>query len=279
MSKQKREVEWSFDFEDIGSRFGQFFSDMVGTDLELQTADLAAPLDEATTASVKVDFSVGRANVIALNSESDNAFEAQIAYVGEYQFEVTGTSEKKIALRQKGSFPRGFGGIFGNAEDLIWNIALSQKIPYALHLKGGVGETDIDLTSLTVNKLKMHTGVGKVTLTLPIQDTQIDASINGGVGKTDVIVPAGVAGKLDIKGGVGAVDVVVAPSAAIRVKANAGLGGINLPNEFKRMSGEGNFIGMKGVWETPNFADSDQQIVIDYNGGVGSLRLKTFEVV
>lgn len=279
MSKQKRKVEWSFDFEDMGSRFGQFFSDVMGKDIELETADLTAPLDEATSASVKVNFSVGRANVIALAPDSDNVFEAQITYVGDYKFEVKGDSEKQISLSQKGSFPKGVGRVFGNAENLIWDIALSQKVPYALHLKGGVGETDVDLTNLTVTKLKMDTGIGKVMLTLPIQDTKIDVTIKGGVGKTDVIVPAGVTGNLDIKGGVGAVDVVIAPDAAIRIKANAGLGGINLPEQFKRMSGDGNFIGMKGIWETPNFADAEKSIVVDYNGGVGSLSLQMFEVV
>ena len=279
MGKQKRKVEWSFDFEDVGNRVGQFFNDVVGSDIELEKAELDVPLDGATSAEVKVNFSVGRANVIALAHDSDNAFEAEITYVGEYEFDVSGTEEKKISLRQKGSFPRGFGRIFGNAEELIWNIALSQQIPYALTLSGGVGETDIDLTNLTVTKLRMETGVGKVTLTMPIQDAPIEASINGGVGKTDVIVPAGVSGKLKIEGGVGAVDVIVAPHAAIRVKANAGLGGINLPKAFKQTKGTGNFIGMSGVWETPNYTDSDQQIDITYAGGVGSFRLKTFEVV
>jgi hypothetical protein len=279
MSKQKREVEWSFDFDDLGSRVGQFFSDVTGSDVELKTAELDAPLEGATSATVKVDFSVGRANLVALASDSDNIFEAQIAYVGEYEFEVTGTTEKKIKLRQKGSFPRGFGSLFGNKSELVWNIALSQKLPYDLNLKGGVGETDIDLTHVTVDKLKLETGVGKMSVTLPIQDTTIDAKIHGGVGKADVIVPANVGGKLDIQGGVGAVDVVVAPSAAVRVKANAGLGGIHLPKPFERISGDGTFMGMKGTWETPNFADSDHQLIIDYNGGVGSLRVKLFEVV
>jgi len=279
MSKKKREVEWSFDFENMGSRVGEFFNDVIGSDLELETANLDAPLDDASAAAVKVNFSVGRANVVALPNDSDNVFEAEITYVGDYEFDVSGTDEKKISLRQKGSFPRGFGRIIGNSKDLIWDIALSQKVPYNLNLNGGVGEADIDLTNLTVSKLKMETGVGKITVTLPIQDMPIEARINGGVGKTDVIVPAGVSGKLNVDGGVGAVDVVVAPDAAIRVKANAGLGDINLPKEFKRMSGEGTFIGMKGIWETPNYAESDQQIDIVYNGGVGSFRLKTFEVV
>lgn len=279
MTKQKREVEWTFDFEDIGNRFSDFFGDMMGKDIEVETAELVEPLNGATSSTIKVNFSVGRANVVALDANSDNLFEGNITYVGEYEFNVSGTTDRKVSLRQKGRFPKGFGRMFSNSQDLVWNIALSQAAPHHLRLAGGVGETDIDLTNLIVETLKLETGVGKVTLTLPIQDKPIRANVSGGVGKTDVIIPAGVAGEVDINGGVGAVDVVVAPNTAIRVEADSGLGGITLPEEFNRVSGDGHFIGMKGVWETPNFADADQQVVIDYDGGVGSFRLKYFEVV
>lgn len=279
MAKQKRKVEWEFDFEDIGSRVSEFFSDTFGHDTTVETAELAEPLDGATSAVVKVDFSVGRANITALASESENLFEAQITYVGEYEFAISGTTERKIVLRQKGSFPRNFGGVMSNARDLVWDIALHPSVPHNLRLKGGVGETDIDLSQLTVEKIKLDTGVGKVNLTLPNQAMTIDASINGGVGKTDIVIPAGLSGDIDINGGVGAVDVLASPDTAIRVEADSGLGGIDLPKSFTRVSGDGHFIGVKGVWQSPNFNDSDKHIVIDYNGGVGSFHLKHFQVV
>lgn len=279
MAKQKREVEWTFDFQDIGERVNEFFNDVIGSDVTVETAELAEPINGATSAVVKVDFSVGRAAVIALSPDSDNLFEAKITYVGDYQFEVMGTDQRKITLRQKGRFPRGFGSMFTNAEDLLWDISLNPTVPYTLRLKGGVGEADVDLTNLTVDKLKLDTGVGKVVLTLPIQNQPIEASVSGGVGKTDIVIPAGLSGHLDINGGVGAVDIEVAPDAAIRIEGDSGLGGIDLPRSFQRVSGDGHFIGMKGIWETANFADAEKQITIDYNGGVGSFRLKYFNVV
>ncbi len=279
MSKQKRKVEWSFDFEDIGNRVNEFFSEMGGGDVNVETADLHVLRDDATSATVRVDFSVGRATVVALPADSDKLFNANITYVGEYEFDVTGSTDKQITLKQKGSFPRGIGKVMTNAKDLVWNIGLAQNIPHALRLKGGVGETDIDLTNLNVNSVKMDTGVGKMILTLPIQSAVMDANINGGIGETQVIVPAGVSGNLDIKGGVGEVTVTISPDAAVRVDASAGIGDINLPKRFERVSGNGNAFGMKGVWQTENFADAENQIVIDYQGGIGSFRIKNFEIV
>lgn len=280
MSKEKRKVEWSFDFEDLGDRFSKFFSDVIGGDVEVNTAELIAELDGATSAIAKVDFSVGRATVVALPVNSPNLFEANITYVGEYEFEVTGEEEKRIKLRQKDrSFPRAFGGVFSKHHDLEWNLALSRNVPYSLRLKGGVGESDIDLTHLTVSKLKLETGVGKVDLTLPIQEQSIDVDINGGVGKTDINIPAGVSAQIDVRGGIGELNVTISPSSGVRVEANSGLGDVRLPKDFEHIKGMGNFIGANGVWESKNFATAQDQVVIDYKGGIGSFRLRYFELV
>lgn len=267
----KRKVEWSFDFEDIGKQVGQFFKNMKEEgEVELETAHLTAPLDDAESAQVNVDFSVGKASAKALPADSDNLFEARITYVGEYEFEVSGESERSVSLRQKGSFPNKIARLISHAKSLEWDIALAQNIPHRLHLKGGLGETDINLTGLLVEAIKLDTGVGKVALTLPSQEVDFDASINGGVGKTDVTLPAGAGGRLKIDGGVGEVNILAAPTVDMRIKANSGLGQISLPETLTRAG---------DVWETPDFADASKPILIDYNGGVGSFRLKFFDVL
>ncbi len=274
MNKKKRKVEWSFDFEGMGERFSQFFSDMMGDEVEVKSAELFAPREGATSARIEIDFSVGKASLIALPADSDTLFQAQINYIGEYEFEVSGAEERFIALRQKGRFPRGVGHIIGNKKDLSWDIALAPNIPYHLSVKGGIGETDIDLSNLLADVVKLETGVGKVALTLPAQGKAFAASINGGVGKTDVVIPAGSGGKLDISGGVGEVTITVAADAAVRLSTNAGIGKVNLPNSFIRIKGEDHFAGISGVWESANFAEAEKQIIIDFDSGVGSFSLR-----
>lgn len=279
MSKQSRKAEWSFDFENAGKQFGQFFKNMMGGgDAELETADLAAALDGAASAQVEIDFSVGRAAVTALAADSDNLFEAQIRYVGEYEFEVSGGAERRIALRQKGSLPSDIGPIVSHAKSLEWHIALAQNIPCGLSLKGGLGEASIDLSHIEAGAIRLDTGVGKVALTLP-SGRRFNAIVSGGAGKIDVMVPAGIGGNLKIGGGVGEVKVLVSADAAVRIKASSGLGQISLPAAFARISGSGGFIGADGIWETPDFADARKQTAIDYNGGVGGFHLKFFEVL
>lgn len=279
MNKRKRKVEWSFDFEDMGERLSQFFSDMAGEEVEVKSAELAAPRDGAASARIEIDFSVGKANLTALAADSDNLFEARIDYIGEYEFEVSGVDERVVSLRQKGQLPRGIGRMIGNKADLIWDIALAPNTAYRLSMKGGIGETNIDLSNLLVDDIRLNTGVGKVALILPAQCGAIAASIDGGVGKTDVVIPARSGGKLNINGGVGEVTVTVAADAAVRLMADAGIANVDLPKSFTRVKGGRHFVGVSGIWESANFADAEKQIIIDFAGGVGSFSLDYIDVL
>lgn len=278
MNKQKRKVEWSFDFEDMGDRFRQFFGDIVGDEVEVKSAECFAPRDGATSARIEIGFSVGKASLNALAADSENLFEARINYIGEYEFEVSGGPERFVSLRQKGPLPRGIGRVIGKDKELHWDIALAPDTPYQLRMRGGIGETDINLSNLLVDAVKLETGVGKVALTLPAQDKAFAASVDGGVGKTDVVIPAGSGGKLDINGGVGEVTVTVAADAAVRLMADAGIAKVNLPKAFTRVKGGERFVGISGVWESANFAEAKTQIIIDFDGGVGSFSLEHFDI-
>lgn len=279
MSKEKRKVEWSFDFESMGDRVSQFFSDMIGDDVEVKTANLAAPRNGVESASVAIDFSVGRASLNVLTPRSDNLFEAEINYVGEYEFEVTGGAQRSIKLRQKGQFPKGIGRIIHNNKDLHWDIALAQDIPYQLSVKGGVGETNIDLSHLLVDGIRLETGIGKIALTLPTQEAPIAAKVSGGVGKTDIAIPDSACGKLDIDGGVGEVIVTLSPRAAVQLKASAGLGKVDLPEALAQVKGAGHALGVDGIWETANFKSADKRIIIDFDGGIGSFQLQFYDLL
>lgn len=279
MKKQKRKVEWSFDFEEMGDRFRRFFSDVMGDEVEVKSAELDAPRAGAASARVEIDFSVGKASLNALAADSENLFEARINYIGEYEFDISGDDERIISLRQKGPFPRGIGQLIGDNKDLHWDIALAPKIPYQLRITGGIGETDIDLSNLLVDAIQLETGVGRVGLTLPAQGEAFAASIDGGVGKTEVAIPAGSGGKLNISGGIGEVAIAVSADAAVRLMADAGIAKVNLPDTFSRIKGGDGFVGLSAVWESANFAEAETQIIIDFDGGVGSLNLEYFELL
>ena len=88
MSKEQRKVEWSLDLEHLKVRAGQMVSDVMGDTAETKTASLSETRDQAVTAKIEIAFSVGAGTALeALEPGSPKLFEAELTYVGEYEFD------------------------------------------------------------------------------------------------------------------------------------------------------------------------------------------------
>lgn len=277
MSKQERKVEWSLDLENMRARAGQFVSEAMGEPAETKRETLREQKDGAASARIAIEFSLGRATISALDAGSPFLFQAELHYVGELEYEVSGGAERVISLRQKASAPQAMAAFLNDEEELHWDIALAPKVPLALALKGGLGASDLDLSGLSVERATVETGVGQVQLTTPLRQKGFAAQVKGGVGKAAVTIPAGSQAQLEVIGGVGAFSVAVAPGAAVRLNAKTGLGRFNLPEGIKRVDRKGK--GMSGSWETPDFADAEQPVAIDFQGGIGSFSLERFKAL
>lgn len=274
MSRERRKVEWSLDLEHLKVRAGQMVSDAMGGTAETKRASLSESRDHAASAKIEIAFPVGQAGIKALEPGSPNLFEAELTYVGEYEVAVSGAAERAISLRQKGGLAGEFGAMAGVARDLRWDIGLARSLPIHLNIAGGVGEANIDLSGLQIEVLQLATGVGKALVALPAQGDPLVAAINGGVGVTEVKIPAGAYGELDIKGGLGGVELTVPQGMALRVEGKSGLGTIDLPESFIRASGEKTGNPLR-VWQTADYMDADQSMIIRYTGGVGRFSLET----
>jgi hypothetical protein len=222
------------------------------TAAELKEGSFNEVRGDANSATVILDLSVASTNVQAL-TDSNNLFEADLRYVGNISFNVTGSeTNKTVSLSQESNQQSNFNfwdfGFFSSSDqDLHWNVGLNPEVPINLRVNGGVGSTTLDLNDLTLTGLDVNSGVGSLILSLPAAVTSYDVSIDGGVGSVTLDVPN---------------------DAAMRITVDTGLGGVSLPSNFDRVSGDSD---NSGVWETSGYRSAEQQINIDYNGGVGSL--------
>jgi hypothetical protein len=232
---------------------------------EVKTATYNEPLGNTDSAEIELGIGVAKL-IIGAAGNSGELFTADVSYVGEINYDVTGSQQKSVSLRQHGdtSTPgswRVFGinldfdffNIFDRSDDLTWRIGLAPDIPLELDVSGGVGEMDLDLTDLQLDDLMVAVGVGGVNLRLPEPQESYRVVINGGVGSTEITLPRNV---------------------AVRVETTVGVGGINTPGFLNRVSGEQEFVGAGGVWETEGFDQADTSIVITFDGGVGSLTIR-----
>ena len=271
MKRQNRKVEWSLDFDKMRVRAGQFVSDDDGRqESTRRAAALAESREGANSARVEIDFSIGPANLNALAADTEDLFQAQLKYIGEIDFAVSGGAERSVKLRQRGALSRDIAAAIGNASDLRWEIGLAQNLPLRMKLKGGVGATKIDLSRLQVHDLQLHTGVGEVVLTLPENEHPVAAEIRCGVGKTVVTIMEGACGSLKIRGGVGECALSMSPAVALRLDAKTGLGQVQAPEDLLR---QGERKTGYGLWESDGFVEAERQISIEYRGGIGSLNL------
>jgi predicted membrane protein len=244
-------------------------------EVEVREAQYSEPHAGAASAQMNLGLGVGTATVGALDGGAD-LIRVDLRYIGEYIFEVDGDDEEKeVTLSHRsenaGSFT--FFGLNFNAtpRDLHTHILIAPSIPLDLELNGGVGDSRIDLSRLTLTDLRVNGGVGTTNLTLPVlRDLEID--INGGVGDTNITVPANAAFTADITNGVGTTTLDLPDDAPIRIDFNSGVGSLSAPSFLTRVSGSDN----RGVWETANFEDSSEseRIEIDFEGGVGGLFIR-----
>lgn len=81
-----------------------------------------------------------------------------------------------------------------------WDLQLNPTVPLSMTLDVGVGESYLDLRDLTINQLDASMGVGQTIVVLPTEG-DLDATIEGAIGRTLIYVPEELAVRIDLDTG------------------------------------------------------------------------------
>ncbi|MBL8131388.1 MAG: hypothetical protein JNL42_05990 [Anaerolineae bacterium] len=302
MTEEKNKTyktEWSFSFEKMGDQIGEFVQSLgIQGDQAVKEEIYTSPVDGAESADIRLDLSVGEHSVKALPAESTNLIEADLTYVGDLNFVVKGEAARSVSLSQANTpadWFRNFFGWIGSGRKLRWDVSLSPNVPTNLEIRGGVGESKLDLAQLKVTGLSISLGTGEMKATLPAKQ-QYAVQINGGLGEFDVTIPDETEVDLTIRagtgettvrfgangnstarihGGIGECSLVMPQGAAIRVEARTGIGGVNIHgHHLQKVRGGEEFIRAQGVWETPDYETAEKRITVRFEGGVGELNIR-----
>jgi hypothetical protein len=295
-NKEKRYVtEWSFSFDKLGEQISDFTRSigMKGEE-QIKTGRFDTPVAGATSARVRLDLSVGKTTIRPL-VDSENLIEADLTYVGEVNFTAQGDTEKTISLSQASAAAdwfRGFLGWIGSGQKLRWDIGLTTRIPLDLEIHNGVGECSYDLHDLQVKALRISGGTGEIRASLP--GGEYSARVDCGVGETHLAIPPGAVVDLQassgtgevhldiaegavvtarVHGGIGEMQVRLPQTAAARVEYTAGIGGASVNPRLYRVKGSEGW-NQSGVWQTSDYDTADDKILIIFEGGVGSLKVR-----
>ena len=258
---------------------GAWYLTHKGTKMEIKHERYSAPVEDATSARMKLSLPVGKTTIRGIDDAS-TLIDADMKFVGDMSFEAEGDTEKVVNLQQtSGSWqnwanPTNWNLDAGN--QLYSTIGLNTNVPMTLDIGGGVGESTIDLSRIKVNHLDVSGGVGEIRLTLPTTADSLDVRAEVGVGRMELTVPANIHLNARVKGGVGETLINLPLDAAVRLEASSGIGDVNVSSRFRRVSGHNSDwgLGKSGVWETDNFAAAAQKISIHYDGGIGQLSVR-----
>jgi hypothetical protein len=125
-----------------------------------------------------------------------------------------------------------------------WELALSAQIPVDLRLDTGANRSTIDLTTLRIRRLEIHTGASETHVLLPSAGETI-ARIECGFASIHLAVPEGV---------------------AVRVRGTMGIGALTVDaTRFPRV-GDG--------WASPDFEKAADRMDISVAGGFGSVDIR-----
>ncbi|MEJ2759155.1 MAG: DUF4097 family beta strand repeat-containing protein [Anaerolineales bacterium] len=259
---------------------------------EMVTESFIEPLEDADSADITLDFDRGNLTVDVLDA-SHNLFEADVTHNEESTFRTSGSGSRSIRLELDEIGVPQFSDLFNQDAQVTADVGVASDIPLSLKVNIGSGNAKLYLQDLTLEKLEVDGGSGRIEVSLPTGDypvklgsgsggitissaegASLDMKAEVGSGKIMLTLAEDTAGEVELDSGSGDVTVVIPEGAAVRLDGSTGSGSVRLPDEFERFSGGEEFSGAQGVWQTPGFEEAVQQILIKFDIGSGSLRVE-----
>lgn len=169
----------------------------------LRTETRTVEVGDAESAVVHLRMGAGE---LDLSGGADDLAQAQVttnvgAWLPTIDYVVAG-GQGELSIEQPEVKSLGLEGY-----RYAWDVRLNDEVPMALDVALGAGESDIDVSTLSISSLNLETGVGGVRLDLTGErDRDLEVTIRGGVGEATVLLPRDVGVEAKVTGGLGEVD-------------------------------------------------------------------------
>jgi hypothetical protein len=150
----------------------------------------------------------------------------------------------------------------GGAE---WLIRLNPTVSYDVTAFTGGGNIKIDLTGLTVTRLKAETGGGNLEITMPDHAANYDVQAKTGAGKVTIHAGSSMTGHntLNANSGAGEVTVILPKNVAVRIKVAQGNVTVD-PTLLKTDD---------TTYETANYQNATDSVEITAGSGAGKVNV------
>jgi len=171
---------------------------------EAHTESQRVALGGAESARVEINMGAG---VLQIAGGAQDLLEANFTYSQEswkpeVSYAVTG-SEGVLSIKQ----PSVSGVIPSPELRYEWGLRFNNDVPMEMKIRMGVGGGELALGDLNLSKLELEVGVGGANVSLDGEwESDLDATIKGGVGGLKITLPRDVGVRVEAKSGLGGVD-------------------------------------------------------------------------
>ena len=213
------------------------------TSTRLEAVEIRQPLGEATQADISVEPGIGTLRIGAA-SEAANLVEGTIHKTRNEDIQESFSQQGSTANYSLGTKLSSWNA-FPNAVDdaRIWDLGLSPGAELAVNADMGVGNTELDLTSLTIEELDTGSGVGRIKVILPAAG-QFTARLSQGIGIIEIVIPKG---------------------TAVRIEADTALAARQLPDDL---------VKQEEFYTSPDYASAANRVEIDAGVAIGLLKVR-----
>jgi hypothetical protein len=174
---------------------------------EFEMEEGSVDLEGAESASLTVKYGAGRMRLDA-SAEAGKLVSGTFANGLDARVKQVDSALDVVLQPHTQSFPEVFfPGNWITGRGLSWDFGLSREIPLNLVFEIGAADTHLDFTDLQVKELVLKTGASSTEVLLPAQAGHTRFKVEAGAASLKIVVPEGVAARIDADAGLASVDV------------------------------------------------------------------------
>jgi hypothetical protein len=128
---------------------------------------------------------------------------------------------------------------------LAWDLRVTDRVPLALQIEGGLSNNRLDLTDLPVHELRLEGGLSATRVRLPARAGLTRVRIEAGLSSVRIDVPEGVAARIRVEGGLASTDIDT--------------------RRFPRLA---------SVYQSPDYETAENKVDMEIEQGLGSVMIR-----
>lgn len=234
-----------------------------------QTEAIQFGADDVNTAVYDITIGPPGADLYALEDSRD-LIAGTITFQDEYLFDhrVSGSKATiRLAPQNRSEewvFLPDYWREYG--ETNRWQLGLNGTIPAELTVEAVAGRSELDLRDMLLESLMLSVNAGDMALLLP--GGNYDANLITNAGVNEITLPEDGRHAINLEVNAGSVMLHLPSGMALHVEVDRALGSFNAND-----AGLHQVDGQENVWETADYANSDNQIDLNLHISVGSLTI------